>query len=304
LFYRSPFACKYKGMDFIIQKTLPDKDYELIDSGNGEKLERYGRFTVARPDPQALWHKSLSQDEWDKADAYYKKDGSKGKWVKKEGTPESWEASIGEFTFSIEPSPFKHTGVFPEQLPNWRWIEEKIKSSEKPAKDIRVLNLFGYTGGATLAAVKAGAQVVHVDASKSSIAKARENAKLSSLEDAPIRWILDDVNKFVDREVRRESRYEAIIMDPPTYGRGAKGELWKIEDDLMPLLDSCRKLLAKDPLFFLLNGYASGYSAIAYKNNIADIMKGVEGDVEAGELTLEEVSGRLLPAGIFARWSK
>ncbi|HVS79928.1 MAG TPA: class I SAM-dependent methyltransferase [Candidatus Paceibacterota bacterium] len=291
--------------EFIIQTTGREEGYELIDSGAGEKLERYGEFAVARPDPQALWPKRLSQAEWDKAHAYYRREGSKGKWIVKEGVPESWVAKIGEWSFRIAPSPFKHTGVFPEQLSNWRWIGEKIASARERGREVRVLNLFGYTGGATLAAAKAGASVTHVDASKSSIGKARENASLSGLEAAPIKWILDDAKKYADREARRGSAYDAIILDPPTYGRGAKGELWEIENDLMPLLNSCLGLLSKDPLFVLMNGYASGYSALAYKNDLDYMMKNFGGTVEAGELAIKETSsGRLLPAGIFARWSR
>jgi len=203
-------------------------------------------------------------------------------------------------SFSIELSSFKHTGVFPEQACNWLWIEEKIK---KENRDLKVLNLFGYTGGATLAAAKAGAEVTHVDASKSSISRARKNSELSGLGNAKIRWMLDDAYKFVMREARRSSRYDAIIMDPPSYGRGAKNEMWKIEEDLVPLLEASQKILSKDPVFFLLNGYASGYSALAYKNILSSLFQEKKGKIEAGELAIRDVSGKLLPAGIFSRWS-
>lgn len=289
--------------NLLIEKTKPQKEYELIDSGEGEKLERYGAFVIARPDPQALWAKRLPQAEWDKADAYYKREGMKGKWVKRqeEAMPPEWQAKIGSFTFAIELSPFKHTGVFPEQLSNWEWIAEKIK---KEGRSVKILNLFGYTGGATLAAASAGAEVTHVDASKTTIGRAKKNAESSGLGAAKIRWILDDAYKFVEREARRGNRYDAIIMDPPSYGRGARNETWKIEESLASLLGGCRKILSKDPIFFILNGYSSGYSAIAYKNNLELLMGGTKGEIEAGELAIEDVSGRLLPAGIFVRWAR
>lgn len=282
--------------------TEPQGGYELVDSGAGEKLERYGAYLVSRPDPQALWPKSLSRRGWEKADAAYARDGSAGRWERRDGMPQEWRVTLGGFAFRIELSPFKHVGVFPEQLPNWEWMKGKIARSPRAPK---VLNLFGYTGGATLAALSAGAEVTHVDASKPSLTAARLNAEGSGLADRPVRWILDDAFKFVEREVRRQSRYDAIVMDPPVYGRGAKGELWKIEDKLMPLLASCGKLLSDEPLFVLLNGYASGYSAIAYRNNLEGAFGALGGDVECGELAIRESkAGRLLPAGIFARWSR
>lgn len=287
--------------DFLIEKTLPQGEYKLLDSGEGEKLEQYGKFVLARPDPQAIWPKRLLKGEWENADAYFKQQGAKGKWMKRKELPEAWNINLNGLVFAIELSPFKHTGVFPEQLSNWNWMREKITHVHRPTK---ILNLFGYTGGATLAAAQAGAEVIHVDASRSSIGRARDNTLASGLENAKIRWIQDDAHKFVEREVRRKSTYDGIILDPPAYGRGAKGEIWKLEENLLSILNSCKKLLTKAPLFFVLNGYASGYSAIAYKNILETVLKDCGGKIEAGELGIEDVSGKILPAGIFARWSK
>lgn len=286
-----------------LEVTEPQAGYELIDSGDGEKLERFGSFVVRRPDPQALWPKFLPEGEWEKADASYEKKGAKGAWRRREGLPDTWHAELDEKTFLVELSPFKHVGLFPEQQANWRWIERTIIDSGR--SEANVLNLFGYTGGATLAAAFAAASVTHVDASKPSLTQARDNAELSGFKDAQIRWMLDDAFKFVEREVRRGSAYDGIVMDPPVYGRGAKGELWKIEEKLVPLLRSCRKLLSKEPLFVILNGYASGFSSIAYRNNIQAIFGDLGGRVESGELAIRESKGgRLLPAGIFSRWSR
>jgi 23S rRNA (cytosine1962-C5)-methyltransferase len=275
--------------------TKPSTDYELIDSGEGEKLERYGKIVLSRPDPQALWPKSLSQLEWQKANAIF--NSVSKDWKFKENVPNSWAINFGGLKFLIKPSPFKHTGLFPEQLSNWQWIEKQ--------KAKQVLNLFGYTGGASLAASKASATVVHLDGSKSAITWARENAKLSGLEKAPIRWILDDARKFLKREIKRGNKYDGIIMDPPAFGHGPHKELWKIEDHFLDLMDLSFQVLSDTPTFFLINGYASGYSATAYANNLKYLTDKFEGKIEKGELTIEESRGkRLLPCGIFARWSK
>lgn len=284
----------------------PQKDYELIDSGEEEKLERYGDIILARPDPQALWKKT-NPAAWSQAHGVFTRTTEKASWNMKAGTPESWKITLADLTFVISPTAFKHTGVFPEQAPNWNWIREKITSRTKGSQKVSVLNLFGYTGGATLAAAQAGADVVHVDGSKSAIAWAKDNAAASGLADKPIRWILDDVRKFVAREIKRGSKYDAIIMDPPAFGHGAKKELWKIEEHLPELLSMCRQLLSNNPLFFLVNGYAAGYSAIAYGNNLADIFNTSDttqgGTIEIGELAIAQSgSERLLPCGIFARW--
>jgi len=281
--------------------TKKSSDYELIDSGEGEKLERYGSYVLRRPDPQAIWNKS-SENEWKGADAYFFRDEDKKGWKKNKEMQNEWQISFDEIKFNIKPTAFKHTGVFPEQQSNWNWIKEKIKTS--PSGQIKILNLFGYTGGATLAALSAGAEVTHVDSSKSAVSWAKENAQLSNLDKKTVRWIIDDVRKFVMREIKRGGKYDGIIMDPPSFGRGAKSEIWKIENDLLKLLDECSKILSDRPLFFLINGYASGYSSIAYYNLIKPILEKYGGGFEAGELAIEESkSKRLLSCGIFARWS-
>lgn len=285
-----------------ILKTLPSRDYELLDSGEGEKLERYGKFVLARPDPQALWNKLLPTSEWQKADAVFYHNGIKAGWKKKPNVPEKWKIELGGLSFFIKPTAFKHTGLFPEQEPNWQWIIDNIKSA-KANRPISVLNLFGYTGGATLASLSAGAEVAHIDGSKSAITWAKENATLSGLDGKPVRWILDDAREFVKREIRRGKRHDAIVMDPPAFGHGPKKELWKIEDDFLILMKLCKEVLSDDPLFFLINGYSAGYSSIAYENNLAPLVEKFGGEIEKGELVIEESgSGRLLPAGIFARW--
>jgi len=296
-------------MEPKILKTLPSADYELIDSGNEEKLERYGKYVLRRPDPQALWNKTLSENEWKNADATF---GADKKTWKKNPNPigrarntsmqNEWQISFDNLKFNIKPTAFKHTGVFPEQEPNWIFIKEKIKNAQRP---IKVLNLFGYTGGATLAALSAGAEVTHVDGSKSAITWAKENAELSGLDKKPVRWIIDDARKFVMREIKRGGKYDGIIMDPPSFGRGGKGEIWKIESDFLKLLEECSKILSDNPLFFIINGYAAGYSSQAYYNALKPLVEKYGGEFEIGELTIQESkAGRLLPCGIFARWSK
>lgn len=294
--------------DIKILKITPQKDYELLDGGEGEKLERFGAFVLRRPDPQALWPKKLSKDVWEKSDAFFVHTGKNGKWNKNKKMDAYWSIALGDLNFKITLTPFKHTGIFPEQLPNWEWMEEKIKSKisnfkSDESKEINVLNLFGYTGGATLACLKAGAKVTHVDASKASIAWAKENAKLSGLSELPVRWILDDALEFVKKEVKRGKKYDAVVMDPPAFGRSPTGKVWKLEEGFSELFENVLKVLADKPLFVLVNGYASGYSSIAYKNNLGVLVEKFGGKAEAGELTIEEsVSKRLLPAGIFARW--
>jgi len=302
----------------MILKTGKTKDYELIDSGQGEKLERYGQYILRRPDPEALWEKSKIDTIWESADLKFVRKGTKTNWISKNSTPKNWEISYGGFDFIIKPNTFKHTGLFPEQLPNWQWTEEIIKnwSRERPclkgaqgkasgSKSISVLNLFAYTGGATLAVAKAGAEVCHVDGSKTAVEWARANAKLSGLEDAPVRWIVEDVLVFLKREIKRGRKYDAIIMDPPSFGHGPKDELWKIEEHFLELMKLCKEILSDDPLFILINGYTAGYSAIAYENNLKDMVKKYGGKIEIGELGIEESdSDRLLPCGIFARWKK
>ena len=305
-----------------IQVTKPSKDYELIDSGNNEKLERFGDVVLSRPDPQALWPKRLDEKEWKKANAYFTRDveGTEWNFKDKESTSKKWAIELEGLKFWIKPTAFKHTGLFPEQSVNWKWLEDKIKNQISKIKigdknEIEVLNLFGYTGGATLACAKAGAKVVHIDSSKAAVTWARENAELSGLADKPIRWIVEDVRLFVEREIKRGRKYDGIIMDPPSFGHGPDSELWKIEEHFLALLENCKQLLKDKPLFFLINGYSAGYSATAYENNLLDLKAKFGGDIEKGELAIQEEwrmkneegesqEGRLLPAGIFARWSR
>lgn len=288
----------------MILKTQKQKDYELIDSGEGKKLERYGSYLLSRPDPEALWKRSLSDKEWSKVDLEFIRNGTKNKWIIKNGVPKSWDISYGGFNFSIKPTSFKHIGIFPEQISNWKWMEEIIKKNSK-GREINVLNLFAYTGGATMACAKVGANVAHIDGSKAAVEWARLNAELSGLKESSIRWLIEDVILFIKREIKRGRKYDAIIMDPPSFGHGPKDELWKIEEDFLVLIDLCKQVLGEDPLFILINGYTAGYSSIVYENNIMEMMKDYKGIIESGELVVEETnSKRLLPCGIFARWSK
>lgn len=285
-----------------ILTTLPWEDYALVDSGHGRRLERWGEFVLDRPDPQVLWRPMLPAKEWEKADGRFerKSDGS-GVWHFRRPLPERWTVRFEDLSFYVKTTTFKHTGMFPEQTVNWTWLKKLIGQA---SGEVSVLNLFGYTGGATLAAAAAGARVTHVDASKGSIKWARENQELSKLADKPVRWIMDDAMKFVEREVRRGRKYQGIIMDPPPYGRGPEGELWKIEKDLTVLLDHCRQLL-ENSLFVLINTYATDYSGLALHNCLLDVRQDLGGIIESGELAIQEESGsRLLPSGIFARWQR
>ncbi len=290
-----------------IATTKTSKDYELLDSGEGEKLERFGQVVLSRPDPQALWSKRLPESEWKKASGHFTRTADEGKWVMK-GGEKNWPITLGGLTFLIQPTAFKHVGLFPEQSPNWQWLQDIVAKAPAPKNTIEVLNLFGYTGGASLACATAGANVVHVDSSKSAITWARKNAELSGLADKPVRWILDDARAFVSREIKRGRTYDGIIMDPPAFGHGVDKELWKIEEHFLPLVRDCMKLLKPQPLFFLINGYSAGYSSIAYQNNLLELEGRLGGTIEMGELAIEEsISAlgpqRLLPAGIFARWT-
>ena len=291
--------------EFLILETQASRDYELVDSGDGEKLERYGEVLLSRPDPQALWPK-LAPGKWQMARAKFSRNEKNAKWVKKAGVPDEWQIELGGLKFFIKPTAFKHTGVFPEQVPNWDWMRDLIRNSKS---EISVINLFGYTGGATLAAAQAGAKVCHVDGSKVALMWAKKNEEISGLADKPIRWILDDARVFLKREGKRGHKYDGIIMDPPAYGHGPDGEMWKIEEHLLDIFSLSKQVLSNDPLFFLVNGYASGYSAIAYENNLTEAMKKFSGKTEIGELTIKENPpagglGRLLPSGIFARWQR
>ena len=276
------------------------KDYTVIDTSDGEKLERWGKYTLVRPDPQVIWRPEKKNPLWRTADASYKRSRTGGGAWSENKLPESWVISYGELNFRIKPMGFKHTGLFPEQAANWDWFSELILGANRP---IKVLNLFAYTGGATVAAAKAGASVCHVDASKGMVQSAKENARLSGLSDAPIRYIVDDCKKFIEREIRRGNKYDGIIMDPPSYGRGPTGEVWKIEESIDEFVALTSQLLSDRPLFFLLNSYTTGLSASTMKY-ISEIrlLKDREGKAEADELGLPvRDTGLALPCGSSVR---
>ena len=278
------------------------KDYELLDTSDGERLERWGKYILVRPDPQVIWKKARESRLWTKADAGYRRSSSGGGAWSENKLPESWVINYGELRFLIKPMGFKHTGLFPEQAANWDWFSELIKGANR---EIKVLNLFAYTGGATVAAAKAGASVVHVDASKGMVAAAKENASLSGLSSAPIRYIVDDCKKFIEREIRRGNKYDGIIMDPPSYGRGPTGEVWKIEECIDDFVELATGVLSDNPLFFLLNSYTTGLSASTMKY-ITDtrVLSKFKGKSEADELGLPvKNSGLALPCGSSVRVS-
>ena len=272
------------------------KDYEVIDCSQGEKLERWGRYLLVRPDPQVIWDTPKGHKGWKHMNGHYHRSSKGGGEWEFFDLPEQWSIGYKGLTFNLKPFSFKHTGLFPEQAANWDWFSGRIRKAGRPVK---VLNLFAYTGGATLAAAKAGASVTHVDASKGMVGWAKENSASSGLSDAPIRWIVDDCVKFVEREIRRGNRYDAIIMDPPSYGRGPKGEIWKIEDAIHPLVKLCVQLLSDNPLFFLINSYTTGLAPA-----VLSYMLGVEviprfgGTVNAQEVGLPVTeTGLVLPCG-------
>ena len=278
------------------------KDYELLDASDGERLERWGKYILRRPDPQIIWKNAAKHRAWKNADAIYKRSSKGGGGWTKNALPETWNINYRDLTFVLKPMGFKHTGLFPEQAANWDWFSELIS---KAGREIKVLNLFAYTGGATVAAAKAGASVCHVDASKGMVAQAKENAALSGLSEAPIRYIVDDCKKFVEREIKRGNRYDGIIMDPPSYGRGPSGEVWKIEECIDEFVRLAVSVLSDKPLFFLLNSYTTGLSPLAMRYIVdLNLVSKFGGNVEAGELALpvSQTSG-LLPCGASVRWS-
>ena len=278
------------------------KDYEILDMANGEKLERWGNVILIRPDPQIIWNKKEHEEKWKTANAIYNRSKTGGgSWQYKKKMPSEWKIKYKDLTFNIKPMGFKHTGLFPEQAVNWDWMMEKIKSAKR---DIKVLNLFAYTGGATVACLSAGASVCHVDSSKGMVTWAKENVNSSGLKDRPVRYIVDDVVKFVNREIRRGNKYDAIIMDPPSYGRGAKGEVWRFEDDITDLVELCTKVLSKNPLFFLINSYTTGISAKVLENILRINIKN-DGIFESGEVGLPMKDSKLvLPCGIYGKWEE
>jgi 23S rRNA (cytosine1962-C5)-methyltransferase len=280
------------------------KDYELLDASDGERLERWGKYILVRPDPQIIWKNAARHAAWKNADGIYRRSSNGGGgWIKQK-TPESWDISYDHLglKFRLKPMGFKHTGLFPEQAANWDWFSGLIRDAGRPVK---VLNLFAYTGGATVAAAKAGAQVVHVDASKGMVAMAKENAALSGLSDAPIRYIVDDCKKFVEREIRRGNKYDGIIMDPPSYGRGPSGEVWKLEDSIDEFVKLVSQVLSDEPLFFLINSYTTGLSPLTM-SYILDLHVRARygGKIESGELGLRVTqTGAPLPCGASSRWT-
>jgi 23S rRNA (cytosine1962-C5)-methyltransferase len=276
--------------------------YSLIDSGHGSKLEQFGPYLIARPCAQAVWDPQLTEAEWEKADASFTREGE-NKWIKKRAIPNSWNITVSDIVFKISSTDFGHLGIFPEQRSSWEWIQQIVKKA-KTRKTINILNLFAYSGGSTLAAAKAGAHVCHLDASKGMVAWARENALLNGLEGAPIRWIVDDCNKFLTRELKRGVRYDGIILDPPSFGRGSRGEVFKIEDDLPAILRDCRSLLSEQPLFVLFSCHTPGFSPIVLHHLTAQMMRGLKGSIETGEMLLQGSENVLpLPNGVYARWT-
>ena len=278
------------------------KDYEILDMANGEKLERWGDVVLIRPDPQIIWTKKTHENKWKTANAIYNRSKTGGgSWQYKKKMPSEWKIKYKNLTFNIKPMGFKHTGLFPEQAVNWDWMMEKIKLAKR---DIKVLNLFAYTGGATVACLSAGASVCHVDSSKGMVSWSKENVNASGLKDRPVRYIVDDVVKFVNREIRRGNKYDAIIMDPPSYGRGAKGEVWRFEEDIASLVELCMQVMSDKPLFFLINSYTTGISAKVLENILRINMK-QDGIFESGEVGLPMKDSKIvLPCGIYGKWEE
>ncbi len=278
------------------------KEYEILDMANGEKLERWGDIVLVRPDPQIIWKEKSFPNKWNNINARYSRSNTGGgAWEYKSKMPQNWQVKYKNLTFNIKPMGFKHTGLFPEQAVNWDWMREKIKNAKR---DIKVLNLFAYTGGATVACLEAGASCCHVDSSKGMTSWAKENVISSGLEKANVRYIVDDVIKFVNREIRRGNKYDAIIMDPPSYGRGTNGEVWQFEENIYDLVNLCTKVLSDKPLFFLINSYTTGISSKVLENILElNINKKYKGTITSGEVGLPMTNSKLvLPCGIYGRW--
>lgn len=289
------------------------KDYEILDMANGEKLERWNNIYLVRPDPQIIWNDKQYPEKWKQANARYNRSSTGGgHWDYKKRLPDSWQIKYKNLIFNIKPMGFKHTGIFPEQAVNWDWMMDKIQNEIKTTnREIKVLNLFAYTGGATVACLYAGASVCHVDSSKGMVAWAKENVVSSRLQERPVRYIVDDVVKFVQREIRRGNKYDAIIMDPPSYGRGANGEVWKFEENLPMLIEICMQVLSDNPLFFLINSYTTGTSSMVLENLLKMNMRkkygkrADDGIFENGEVGLPMTdSDFILPCGIYSKWVK
>jgi 23S rRNA (cytosine1962-C5)-methyltransferase len=294
--------------NIIFKKTIMQletfknfSDFELLDTGNGYRLERWDKYILQRPDPQIIWPKSLSENEWKKADAVFQSSGEKGRWQIITKVPKEWKINFQNVKLVAKLSPFKHTGIFAEQAANWEWVKGKLSVvSDK----LSVLNLFGYTGGATMVLTKQGHFVTHVDASKPALAWAKENQKANGFSPSSVRWILDDAVKFVKRELKRGKTYDGIIMDPPAFGHSPTGGTWKFNQDLPGLLRDSVKLLSPNAKFLIINGYATNSSALSLNNLLEDAMREKNGKIEFGELCLKQKSQRIISTGIFARWSK
>ena len=289
------------------------KDYEILDMANGEKLERWNNIYLVRPDPQIIWNDKQYPEKWKQANARYNRSSTGGgHWDYKKRLPDSWQIKYKNLTFNIKPMGFKHTGIFPEQAVNWDWMMDKIQNEIKTTnREVKVLNLFAYTGGATVACLYAGASVCHVDSSKGMVAWTKENVVSSRLQERPVRYIVDDVVKFVQREIRRGNKYDAIIMDPPSYGRGTNGEVWKFEENLPMLIEICMQVLSDNPLFFLINSYTTGKSSMVLENLLKMNMRkkygkrADDGIFENGEVGLPMTdSDFILPCGIYSKWVK
>ena len=285
------------------------EDYEVLDTSSGEKLERWGKYILVRPDPQVIWNTPHNHPMWKQKNGHYHRSAKGGGSWEFFDLPQQWEIRYGALTFRLKPFSFKHTGLFPEQAVNWDWFSEKIRQRTETGKQVKVLNLFAYTGGATLAAAAAGAAVTHVDASRGMVGWAKENAAVSGLSDRPVRWLVDDCVKFVERELRRGNTYDGIIMDPPSYGRGPKGEVWKIEESVFPFVQLTAKLLSDRPLFFLINSYTTGL-APAVLTYMLQLTLGKGGKDLGGSFASSEIglpvsgSGLILPCGASGRWSE
>ncbi len=278
------------------------EDYKIIDMASGQKLEKWGNYVLSRPDPQIIWENKLFPEKWKMVDGVYiRSNTGGGRWNFKNNIPESWQIKYKDLVFKVKTMGFKHTGLFPEQAVNWDWMIEKI---QKTKRNIKVLNLFAYTGGATVSCLYAGAEVCHVDSSKGMVNWAKENVKCSKLSDKKVRYIIDDVKKFVEREIRRGNKYDAIIMDPPSYGRGTNGEVWQFEKNIYDLVRLCTKVLSEKPLFFLINSYTTGISSTVLSNLLElTIYNQYKGRISSGEIGLPmENCNLILPCGIYARW--
>lgn len=283
---------------------MQQRSYTLVDSGSGRKLEQFGPYLLDRPCAYAVWNPSQPQAVWDRADAIFTREGE-NRWVVKRKLPDEWHIEVSNILFKLSITDFGHLGIFPEQADSWTWIHDTVKKAVAKRNDkVNVLNLFAYSGGSTLAAALGGAQVCHLDASKGMVTWARDNAILNKLENAPIRWIVDDVQKFLAREIKRGVRYDGIILDPPSFGRGSRGEVFKIEDDLLKILEDCRALLSDHPLFMLFSCHSAGFSPLVMQHLLSQTTTGLKGSIEVGEMCLNGESGTFdVPSGVFARWS-